>query len=61
MAKEISITITVTEEQVREAFENAEVKFSKKKLKEIMEIFKDNPETMEEYFLEQIEGLSTEV
>ena len=55
------ITIELTEEQIKEAFENAEVRFSKAKLKrlkaEVANMDIDIKEILENALLEQLEEI----
>jgi hypothetical protein len=50
--KEFKIEVFVTEEQIKEMFEAADIKFSKAKLKKLMSISDD----MESEVKEQLEG-----
>lgn len=60
----ISVSVTITEEQIEEAFENAEIRFSKKKLKELLKEFDTtNPDILvqlEERLQETVEEFITD-
>lgn len=57
----IELTVVLNEEQVRELFDNCEVKFSKKKVKELKdmvnEVEMDIQEQLEDTLREQLEEL----
>jgi len=57
----MEIKVVLNEEQIKEAFENCEIKFSKKKLKELKEEFQycelDILQALEETFLEQLQEM----
>lgn len=57
MAKEIKIELVIDEDQLKEIFENREIKYKKKYFAEIKEMLESDTSTLDEALEEEIDNI----
>jgi histone H3/H4 len=61
MAKEITITVVIDDERLRDIFDNNEVKFSKAKVKRVKEVIDEIESDIQERLEETLEEFIDEI